>query len=243
MVKLHQILPVEKDAKAQAFAALKNADHLLEKQPLLSGISRTYRPKEDGGDPLPPESTRVQVRAGAVIADVVLKMTRAFDAVATKETANRNASADLVVGDVTLLDNVPVAVLLFLEKQLVSLNTFIRRLPVLDPSEQWEYDETTDTWSTEPFETTRSKKLPRSYEKAPATEHHKAQVEMYFEDVIVGTWTTVKRSGALPAARIKILIERVETLQRAVKMAREAANTVEVEDVKIGRRFFDFLFA
>ncbi|WP_211293409.1 hypothetical protein, partial [Amycolatopsis pretoriensis] len=68
MVKLHQILPVEKDAKAQAFAALKNADHLLEKQPLLSGISRTYRPKEDGGDPLPPESTRVQVRAGAVIA-------------------------------------------------------------------------------------------------------------------------------------------------------------------------------
>ncbi|WP_086678611.1 hypothetical protein, partial [Amycolatopsis pretoriensis] len=182
-------------------------------------------------------------RAGAVIADVVLKMTRAFDAVATKETANRNASADLVVGDVTLLDNVPVAVLLFLEKQLVSLNTFIRRLPVLDPSEQWEYDETTDTWSTEPFETTRSKKLPRSYEKAPATEHHKAQVEMYFEDVIVGTWTTVKRSGALPAARIKILIERVETLQRAVKMAREAANTVEVEDVKIGRRFFDFLFA
>jgi hypothetical protein len=243
VVKLHQILPVEKDAKAQAVAALTKAHHLLEKQPLLSGIQRTYRPKDDGGDQLPPESTRVQVRTAAVIADVVMSMTRAFDIVATKETANRNASADLVIGDHVLLTDVPVAVLLFLEKQLVNLHTFVAKLPVLDPSEQWVYDETADTWATEPFETTRSRKLPRSYEKAPATQHHPAQVEMYFEDVIVGTWTTVKRSGALPAARIKVLLERVEILQRAVKLAREAANTAEVENVKIGRQFFDFLFA
>ena len=243
MVKLHQILPVEKDAKAQAVAALTKAHHLLEKHPQQSGIQRTYRAKDDGGDHLPPESTRVQVRAGAVIAEVVTVMARAFDVVATKETANRTASADLVVGDDVLLPDIPVAVLLYLEKQLVGLYKFVRSLPVLDPSEQWVYDQTTDTWATEPYETTRSKKIPRSFEKAPATEHHAAQVEMYFEDVIVGTWTTIKRSGALPAARIKVLIERVETLQRAVKMAREAANDVAIDDVKIGRTFFDYLFA
>jgi len=242
VVKLHQILPIERDAKGRATSALTKAHRLLEKAPLLSGIQRTYRAKEEGGDGLPPESTRVQVRAGAVIAEVVKVLASTYDIIATKETANQGASADVVVGDEVLLTDVPVSVLIFLEKQLVDLATFVRKLPVLDPAEQWVYDQATDTWVTEPFETTRSRKLPRSFEKAPATEHHPAQVEMYFEDLIVGTWTTIKHSGALPAARVKELRERVETLQRAVKMAREAANDAEVTEVKIGRVFLDYLF-
>ena len=72
--------------------------------------------------------------------------------------------------------------------------------------------------------------------KAEATEKHPAQVEVYYEDVVVGHWRTVKFSGALPASRVKELLERVDKLQQAVKFAREEANDSEVTDQQIGDR-------
>jgi hypothetical protein len=67
-------------------------------------------------------------------------------------------------------------------------------------------------------------------------------VEVYYEDVTVGYWRTVKFSGALPATRVNTLLARVEQLQAAVKFAREEANNLEVEDVKVGAQFFAYLF-
>lgn len=65
---------------------------------------------------------------------------------------------------------------------------------------------------------------------------------MYFEDVPVGTWTTVKFSGALPAQRVNELRTRVEKLADAVRFAREGANETEITDQKIGATVFGYLF-
>ena len=243
MTLLHQIVAVEKTEKALGVATLTRAHHTLAKAPLMSGISRTYRARDDEGDLLPPESTRVQIRADEVISEVVEKLTRMYDVVATKENSNRNAKADIVVDGDVILKDVPVTVLLFLEKQLVDLATFVKKLPVLDQAEQWTYDNVTDTYATDPVETTRTRKVPKAFVRAPATKEHQAIVDAFHEDVIVGYWTTVKRSGALPAGRVKAMVERVEAMQRAVKVAREAANSVPVVDLKIGKPFLDFLFA
>ena len=124
-----------------------------------------------------------------------------------------------------LASDIPVTYLLFLEKQLADLQTFVTKLPVLDAAETWSYDEATDAYATPPTQTTRSKKVPRNHVKAEATEKHPAQVEMYFEDVLVGYWTTVKFSGALPQARVNELRARVIKLSEAVKIAREQANS------------------
>ena len=37
---------------------------------------------------------------------------------------------------------------------------------------------------------------------------------MYTVDEVIGTWKTIKFSGALPADRVAVLLERVEVLQR-----------------------------
>ena len=66
---------------------------------------------------------------------------------------------------------------------------------------------------------------------------------MYYEDVVIGYWKTVKFSGALPAQRINELVERVEKLQAAVKFAREEANAAEVVQQEAGEKVFRFLFA
>jgi hypothetical protein len=72
---------------------------------------------------------------------------------------------------------------------------------------------------------------------------HPAQVEVYHEDVVVGHWKTVKFSGALPAADVRAMLERVEKLQKAVKIAREDANTVRVGERKMGDAILGYLFA
>jgi hypothetical protein len=242
MARLNQIIAVEKGVKSQSFQELTEAHQSLQKPALLSGIARTYRPKDEEGEQLPPESTRVQLKAQEVIRTTVESLTKLFDVTATKDWANCRAKADVVVDGQTLLHQVPATYLLFLEKQLVDLHTFVKKLPVLDASETWSYDSSSDAWATEAVQTLRTKKVPRNHVKAEATDKHPAQVEVYYEDVTVGYWRTVKFSGALPAQRINELIARVERLQEAVKFAREEANSLEVEEQKVGEPFFRYLF-
>ncbi|GII55259.1 hypothetical protein Pth03_36480 [Planotetraspora thailandica] len=241
MTKLNQILAVEKGVKADAQRKLTDAYHTIQKGPLLSGISRSYQPIDDEGEQLPSESTRVQVQAEGVLRDVAVALTRLFDVTATKDWANCTATASVTVDGQVILADVPVTYLLFLEKQLVDLHTFIGKLPTLDPSETWALDENTDTWRTEPVKTTRTKKVPRNHVLAEATDKHPAQVQVYNEDVVVGYWTKVAFSGALPQRRVNELLGRVQKLQDAVKYAREEANGVEITDRRIGDAVFGYL--
>lgn len=241
-MKLNQVIALEKGTKTEVYAKVTKLHHELAKQELLNGISRTYKPRDDEGEQLPPESKQVQFKVGDVLDQIAKVTTRLFDLTLTKDAANQQASADIVVDGVTLAEKVPVTYLLFLDKQLTDIATIVAKLPVLDPAEKWEWDENTDTFATEPFQTVRSKKVPRNHVLAAATDKHPAQVQVYNEDVLVGYWSTVKFSGALPASEVKDMRDRVRKLQEAVKVAREAANSISVEDRKIGEDVFAYLF-
>ncbi|MGW9492955.1 DUF7873 family protein [Streptomyces prasinus] len=240
MTKLNQIIAVEKGVKSKAVQDVNGAHQKVQKPALLSGISRTYQPKDEEGEQLPPESTQVQ--GEDVLREMAASLTRLFDVTATKDWANCAARADVVVEGRTVLADVPVSYLLFLEKQLTDLHAFVRKLPTLDAAESWSHDPSTDWWKTDPVRTIRTKKVPRNHVKAEATEKHPAQVEVYYEDVPIGYWTTVKFSGALPARRLNELVERIEKLQQAVKFAREEANGTEVTDQRVGDAVFGYLF-
>lgn len=243
MTRLNQIIAVEKGVKSRSYAELTDAHQAVQKTALLAGISRTYQPKDEDGEQYPPESTRVQVRSEEVLRQAATTLTRLFDVTATKDWANCEARADVRIDGRVLLAGVPATYLLFLEKQLTDLRTFVAKLPVLDAAESWTFDQAADCWATEPVQTTKTKKIPRNHVKAEATEKHPAQVEVYYEDVVVGHWRTVKFSGALPARRVKELLERVDKLQQAVKFAREEANNLEVTDQRLGEAVFGYLFA
>lgn len=242
MARLNQIIAVEKGVKSKSFADLTEAHHAVQKTAPMAGISRAYQPKDEEGEQLPPESTRVQIKAEGILQQVSQTLTRLFDVTATKDWTNCVARADVVVDGRTLVAGVPVSYLLFLEKQLADLYTFVKKLPVLDASESWVRDDSTDSWRTEPVRTIRTKKVPRNHVKAEATDKHPAQVEVYYEDVAVGYWTTVKFSGALPARRVNELADRVQKLQNAVKFAREEANNAEALDQQVGASIFGYLF-
>jgi hypothetical protein len=241
VTKLNQILAVEKGVKSDTQRKVTDAYHQIQKTPLLAGISRSYQPIDDDGEQLPPESTRVQVQAETVLKNIGETLTRLFDVTATKDIANCSAKASVKIDGTVLLVDVPVTYLLFLEKQLTDVHTFISKLPTLDPSETWSLDGNTDTWRTEPVKTTRTKKVPRNHVLAEATDKHPAQVQMFTEDVVVGYWTKVAFSGALPQRRVNELLARVQKLQDAVKFAREEANGTEILEQKIGDKVFAYL--
>lgn len=244
MTKLNQIIAIEKGVKSRAQKDLTTSYHLIQKTPLLEGISRTYFRKDDDGDEFPPETKFVQTRVEDVLDSVAESLTRQFDVTLTKETNNAKAVADVKVNGSVLIANAPVTYLLFLEKQLQDIRTFVTSLPTLDPASEWTSDNTTpNVWVTPEMETVKTKKVPKNWEKAPATDKHPAQVEVFHEDIVVGTWKTKKFSGAVPAARVEQLTERVDTLIEAVKFAREEANSLEITDTKCGEAVFDFLFS
>lgn len=243
MTRLHAVIAVEKGEKAKAYAKVTELHHTVQKRELVDGSQRTYRPKDEEGERLPSESKRVQINARRVLGEAIEQWTRIIDLAATKEEGNTIARADVVVGGVTLATEVPVTMLLTLEKQLTDVRTFIAKLPVLDSSEEWTYNSDAGVYQTRPVETTRTKKVPRAFEKAPATPQHPAQVDVFHEDVLVGYWSLVRQSGAMPADEAQRLLDRVDALLGAVKVARETANMQDVTDQQLGGKLLNWLVA
>lgn len=242
MPKLHQLLSVASGKKSRAQSELTKAHHMVQKEELTKGMIRTYQPKDDDGDVLPQEIKRVQYTAAEAITTAQTALADMFDIVGTIDRTNCHARADVVVNGLIIIEEVPPTHLIFLEKQLTDLRTFVEKLPTLDPAQEWEFNGTSDSYRSAEYQTTRTRKVPRNHVKAEATENHPAQVEVYMEDIIVGTWTQVHFSGAIPAKQRREILERINTLQEAVKFAREEANSTDAVELKTGKAVLDFVF-
>lgn len=240
--KLNQVLAIEKGVKSRVYGEVTELHKRTQKPEPFNGFSKAYRKKDEEGEEYPPERKRVELVGEDVLRQIARLQTELFDVEASKDYANCSARADVMVGDAVLLHDAPVTHLLFLEKQLVDMRTFIEKLPVLDEGEEWTLDPNSGLYRTEPTTSHRTKKAPRVIVKFPATKEHPAQTELFTEDIIVGWWDTIKHSGALPAPRKQALLERVDTLLKAVKVAREKANDVDCPEVAVGKAIFDYLF-
>jgi hypothetical protein len=141
-----------------------------------------------------------------------------------------------------ILKDVPVTFLLFLEKQLTDLNTFVGKIPVLDASEDWNHDSHANIFKTSPISTTKTKKLQKPIVLHPPSKEHPAQTQLITEDVIIGHWETIRQSGSLPALQKAVILERIQGLSKAVKFAREAANAVAAPKKELSRQVFEYLF-
>jgi hypothetical protein len=243
MPKLNQILAIEKGLKTRVYSEFTELQNATQKPPLMNGFTKSYQPRDVDGETYPPESQKVQYEHQAVLDRVAGLLTELFDITATKDWANCSAKADVVIDGRVLIAGVPATYLLFLEKQLHDLSTFVQKMVELDPGSDWIADPTSGLVKTEPTAAQRTKKVQRAIVLYDATEHHPAQTQLITEDHVVGQWVTIKFSGAVPAPRKKQLLARIEKLSNAVKFAREQANGDETKDKATGRVIFDYLFA
>lgn len=240
--KLNQIIAIEKGAKNRVYSTITELHKNAQKADLYYGFNKTYESKEEGGEQFPPEQKKVTLRSDDVLRETKGLFTEIMDITATKDFANMTASADIVVGGTTIIKDAPVPYLLFLEKQLTDLRTFVDKMPVLDESDDWRRDEATGLFKTDPSRTHRTAKVQEPIVLYDATEKHPAQTQLITKDVVVGYWNQVKHSGAIARGDKRKLLERIEKVLEAVKSAREEANSVEAPEKKAGGDLLDYIF-
>lgn len=243
MPKLHQIIPIVTGRKSDAEKALTAAYHTLKKPEPFIGLMRSYSPFGDlESDKLPEEKKYVQTNVFKEYEGVKNQVNALLKIVAAQERSNCGALTDVVVDGQTILSQIPATYCLFLEKKLADLTTFISHIPTLDAAQKWTYDEDLEAYRAAERTTTHLKKLPKVITLAEPTDKHPAQTQLLQEDKIIGNWTNIALSGAIPAKMKNELKERVGKLLEAVVTAREKANSVEVVDVDTSK-VLDYVFA
>lgn len=241
--KLNQVLAVEKGIKTRTYSALTEMHKAAQVAALFNGFSKTYEPVNEAQLPQAPQSQKVQKSAETILAEAKKSLIELFDVTATKDWGNQQAKADLVVDGQKLLTGVPATYLLFLDKQLSDLRDLVGKMSELDPAIDWSKDPNSGLFKSNPVQTQTTQKVQEALVKYPATDKHPAQTELITVDKVVGHWFTVKQSGAIPASRKKELLERIQKLLDAVKVALEDANMTRVDDQYTGASVLGYIFA
>ena len=240
--KLNQVIATEKGIKARAHGVLSELDKTIQKAELFNGLTRVYLKKDDEGEDLPSEKKHIQFRIQDVLGTMRMSQGELFDVTAQKDIANTVAKAAVMVDGLQVLPELPVSTLLFLEKQVTDLRSFVEAIPVLDNSEDWSLDPNSGLYKAEPVQTHRTKKSVRPLVLYPATPEHPAQTQLVQEDVIAGFWSTVRQSAAMPKTEKDKIASRVEKLLIGIKEARERANDTDASrKPAIGSAVFEYL--
>lgn len=242
IARLNQVVAIEKGVNSRATAEISEVYRMVQKPVLFNGFNKSYKPVDEDGEKYPDESQKVQMNTTDLLQRAKEAKVELFDTVAQKDYANMSATADVVVDGKVLVKQAPVPYLLFLEKQLTDIRTFVGALPVLDPNEDWALDAGNGIYKSKAVTTHRTKKVTKPLVLFPATDKHPAQTQVITEDVVVGFWEQVKMSGAMEERAQKALLKKVESLLDAVKQAREEANNSDAPKVDVGGELLGYIF-
>lgn len=151
-----------------------------------------------------------------------------------KNATNRIATGTVMWKGKELLPGLPVDELLGLEARIQKIRGLIDAAPTLDASKYWKKAEQlgAHVWElAQPEQTTKTEKVLSAVQMSPATDKHPAQVQAVTKDNIVGTFSTMKRSGACTTVQKADALVLVDELLVEIKQARMRANeTVAVDD-------------
>lgn len=161
---------------------------------------------------------------------------RAEDLQYQKNATNRRAVGTVMWRGAPLLVDMPVDELLGLEARLAKIRQLYAAVPTLDATKHWDLAQNIGSFIWEivyPEETTKTEKQVVAVTLKEATKEHPAQVQALGKDIVVGKFTTIKRSGAATALQKAEAIKRVDELLVEIKQARMRANETETENGKI----------
>lgn len=241
--RLNQIIAIEKGVKSRAYSEIGLLHKANQKAELFNGFAKTYQKRDEDSEELPAERKKVQFNVADTLKQLAKMSNELYEVTARKDWTNMKAVADVKIGDQIILSKVPVTYLLFLEKQITDLRTFVDTLPTLDQSENWNLDTNSGLYKSGQTTTHRTKKIVKPIVLYDATENHPAQTQLIHEDVIAGHWIQEKHSGAMPTPDKERMLERVDKMLIAVKEAREEANGIdEVKAPEVGDAIFGYLF-
>ena len=245
MAKLHQLLAVETDLKGTYVKILaETAQTFSKREDHFKGFIRVCNMFDQAAPQPPDERKALDTTVNAKLEYQNDHVVRYLDAVLQKEATNQQATADIVIDDKIIAENVPATFLLGLEKNLANLRMVYNQIPTLPPGIDWEPDPATGEgvykrqFPEEKFKTEQTIVPQILYE---ATQHHPAQVDKISETKNIGKYVKNEWCGMLSLSEKVKLLAKIDTLTRAVKKARQKANNTPVVKTKIGQSLIDFI--
>jgi len=247
MGKLCEVIAVEGELEAANKKILEETKSTFKNKAILfTGALKRYEPfdEEERARETVEEEKKIDTTVNAKLDYMFRHFIRYLDAVAQKEATNQIAKDDVIINGVKVLENVPATVLLGLESKLRILKDVLNEMPTNQPGVKWELDPSQgdNVYKRERDEETfKTRKEPKSTVLYEATKEHPAQIEKWNENVNIGKYITTHWSGMLSPAKKSELLGRLDTLARAVKQARQRANTAEVVDIHVGEKIVQFI--
>jgi len=248
MSKLHELLAVEGDLEGIATRVseeamvtfTKRVDHFTKSQ-------RDYKPTVEGEPEQPSEYHELTTTVLEKVDYVVDALVKQWDANIQKETTNQLAKADIIIDGKVIASNVPATALLGLETKIKKLRVLFESIPTLSPGVEWKIDENLSSGRRIVYRAVHAEEKNRTVKTIEhkvlvnATDKHPAQIEKWEELRVVGRYIKQNWSGLITVADKSNYLNKIDTLLRAVKQARQRANEQETVVVNIARNIFDYI--
>ena len=250
MTKLHELLAAEKTPMAAwNEVCLETEKKFKAESHYFSGHSKTLRMIEEAPSN---EAIEAQAREEKPVTTTVYETleyalelyAKAENLQFQKNTTNRLATGTVMWKGEPLLVDMPVDELLGLESRLAKIRQLYAVVPTLDAGKHWVKAVTAGPhiWVTQhPEETTKTDKQIIPVVLQAATKEHPAQVQPIQKDVVVGKFSTIKRSGAATALQKARAIKQMDELITEIKQARMRANETTVRNGDISDQLLPIL--
>jgi len=252
MAKLHQLLAVEADLEGKYKRICEESKKTFGKPAMFMGYHRKLESFSDDAPEWPEENQEMATTVHDRIKYTQGHIESYLDALAQKESTNQVAVADLVVRGTTLATAVPATFLLGLESRLKYVRGVYEALPTLQAGTEWKLapdkganifamvhpEEKLKTELTFKSQVITEAQFPPA---GRAGNSIPAQFEKWQEQLPVGKFVKNVWCGMITTAEKSRLLDNIDTLIRATKMARQKANSTEVKKVQVGQAIMDFI--
>jgi hypothetical protein len=230
--KLHEILAVEPDAKAQTNKVLaetervfKNAKDYIEGETVVVENILEDEPHHDGSEKLivttVPDRTKYTLESIAKEAKVS----------AAKASTNAAAKADVILPGGTTLTDVPAEVIMKYIDKMKQVRAVIALQPTLDNRTRWTPDPNRDNVYVGPTTSKIGTRKVQAFEVVvKPTEFHPAEIRDVSKDIPARNTKTTRSSGAIPSTVKAAQLKKADQCIEALKRALERANGTEVVD-------------
>lgn len=225
-LKLHSITALATGQKSTAEPKLAQIHRLSKEPSLFVGQNRICVPVTDGEAEIDESKNPIQNQFQLLrdFRDVWLDFGNIR---VTQEIANTRAKAHVYLDGQVFLEDVPVTALVALQTHLERLFTYAKELPVRDQSQNWTWDKDNGVYKSETKKTERAV-TAREWITVPNSGVPEKGIAPQVKDVekrtVTGVWENTMVTTLLSREEKQALVQRVEAMLSAVKVARQEAN-------------------
>lgn len=239
--KLFEILAIEKDLLNQTAEAAKQTVQRFGNTESFLGVTNVVVKLQEDLPDEPSQSKTLPGNVEGALSEYLQRAGRYLDVTIEKENSNTAAFADVILDGETFLERWSATALLNLEARLEELHKVYSAIPTLLDGEDWTFDTSRDCFVSGKREQIRNTKTQKVIVLYEATKEHPAQTQLVSLDLPAYKVERVIYSGALTLADKKARLDRIEALTRAVKQARQRANTVETQPKEVAVKIFKYI--